>query len=56
MILPFHIPVAIVPKLVILPCTAVGKVVLIEGTPVPLVTSTPLLPVAIDDNVFAADV
>jgi hypothetical protein len=52
--LPFHVPVVTVPKLVIFPCTAVGKVELIDGTPAGLVINTPSLPVTIDDNVFAA--
>jgi hypothetical protein len=54
--LPCHTPVPMVPKLVIFPCTAVGSVELIEGTPPALVINTPSLPVVIDDNVFAADV
>jgi hypothetical protein len=34
----------------------VGNVNPIEGTPVPFVTNTPLLPVIMDDKVFAEDV
>ena len=52
---PFQVPEAIVPVLVMFPCTADGKVELIEGTPPELVISTPLLAVEICPMVLVAD-
>jgi len=51
---PFQTPAVTVPKLVMLPCTVLGNVVAMLGTPVPLVTNTPLLAVANADTTFAA--
>ena len=53
--LPCQVPVPIVPKLVIFPCTAVGSVELIEGTPNPLVINTPSFDVANPVIVLLAD-
>src|SRR5207253_1934462 len=51
---PFQTPLVIVPRLVMFPCTTVGNVDDIDGTPPPSVTNTPLFPVAIDERVSAA--
>ena len=49
---PVTVSPAIVPRLVIFPCTAAGNVELIEGTPAPLVIRTPLLAVERHARVF----
>ncbi len=53
-VVPFQVPEVIVPVLVILPCTAAGKVDEIEGTPVPEVINVPLLAVVISAIVLLA--
>ena len=52
---PFHAPFVIVPVWVIFPCTAVGKVLPMLGTPPLLVINTPLLAVVKPVIVLAAD-
>ena len=52
---PVHVPVPMVPTVVMLVCTAEGNVEDMLGTPVPLVMSTPLLPVVSPATVFAAE-
>lgn len=51
--LPCQVPELIVPSEVMFACVALGRVDEIDGTPPELVTSTPLLPVVIEERVLA---